>query len=776
MRSRILRKFLLSNFIILLIPLWFSAFVQFRIASLFTNESTEAQLAAIRSYRDTIDVRLQEIENLAQQITLNRHVRRYIEENDPYRPETIFLASEVLKDFLQYKNLNVFVSEFYVYFLKSDSIITHSSKYESQLFLREILDSSGGDEKAWKKRLIDTFTTGEFLTTYSREFSEGHQVVREFLTYIKSIVPGEGGKPEATIVILIDRNNLRGLLRHMAGKGRSFILAQGSVVIESSHDEGFPPPLYQQLSLTEGTFAVKLEHQKVQVVYASSRVIDWKYTTVIPIEVFMSRTRGLYTFSVLALLAALAVGGLASVLAAKKNYNPLKIVSEYLSSYIGKNMSHATDEIELIRHTIERTIEEDRGLREKLNMQQSVIRANFLQRLLKGWLESENSDVGSLAAYGIVFQTELFGVIQFRMDRPSSIEQRPAKDYALLNLVFIDLMETTAKEFGLGFAVETENRIFSLLFNAKEDAPIETVKQNLFNIARTVSSTIERKYREKLIAGISRIHRGIENISLAYRDALASINYLMVKGEGTILDYEKISEGDRSFYFPLDVEKDLLNFVVAGDWENASKLLEYIFHENFEKRNLSYQSLHVIFYELMGTAIKTLQKVKIEYSELFPQGPDPFEKLFQCQSVREIHDAIMETYATICSYVNGRKKSHNETLKSQILAYLQEHYCEKTFSQTMMASALDITSSYLSYFFKEQFGENMVDYVNKMRISRAKELFLRYPERPLSAIADEVGCQSDKALIRIFKIYEGVTPGKYRDGSLTLGHGGSTTL
>ena len=45
------------------------------------------------------------------------------------------------------------------------------------------------------------------------------------------------------------------------------------------------------------------------------------------------------------------------------------------------------------------------------------------------------------------------------------------------------------------------------------------------------------------------------------------------------------------------------------------------------------------------------------------------------------------------------------------------------FSQTQIAEALNISPSYLSAMFKEQFGEKMIDYICKLRIQKAKEVF-----------------------------------------------------
>jgi YesN/AraC family two-component response regulator len=75
---------------------------------------------------------------------------------------------------------------------------------------------------------------------------------------------------------------------------------------------------------------------------------------------------------------------------------------------------------------------------------------------------------------------------------------------------------------------------------------------------------------------------------------------------------------------------------------------------------------------------------------------------------------------------------------------------------------LGITPQYLSRFFKQETGENMVEYINRLRIEKAKYLL---SEKDLSIlnVSEMVGYGNDRNLNRVFKQREGITPGKYRE-------------
>ena len=72
-----------------------------------------------------------------------------------------------------------------------------------------------------------------------------------------------------------------------------------------------------------------------------------------------------------------------------------------------------------------------------------------------------------------------------------------------------------------------------------------------------------------------------------------------------------------------------------------------------------------------------------------------------------------------------------------------------------------MNSSYLSHLFRRQTGEKYVQYLNGIRIAKAKDLLLT-TDRKLYQIARSVGYDNVKYFFRVFKKWEGITPEQYR--------------
>lgn len=93
--------------------------------------------------------------------------------------------------------------------------------------------------------------------------------------------------------------------------------------------------------------------------------------------------------------------------------------------------------------------------------------------------------------------------------------------------------------------------------------------------------------------------------------------------------------------------------------------------------------------------------------------------------------------------------------------YVRKHYREKIYLEEV-ASALGISSSYLSRLFKKETGQCLQDFVNTERVFRAANL-LMYSELPLPEIASYVGFPNQSYFGKIFRQQKNMTPKAFRD-------------
>lgn len=94
-------------------------------------------------------------------------------------------------------------------------------------------------------------------------------------------------------------------------------------------------------------------------------------------------------------------------------------------------------------------------------------------------------------------------------------------------------------------------------------------------------------------------------------------------------------------------------------------------------------------------------------------------------------------------------------------------YAEKSYMQEIsllqIADYVGLSVSHFSVLFKQHTGDSFVNYLNKFRIEKAKQLLLE-PDLKIYQVADMVGFSSMPYFNRVFKNITGLAPNEYRKG------------
>lgn len=116
-------------------------------------------------------------------------------------------------------------------------------------------------------------------------------------------------------------------------------------------------------------------------------------------------------------------------------------------------------------------------------------------------------------------------------------------------------------------------------------------------------------------------------------------------------------------------------------------------------------------------------------------------------------------YHTISDAERSLSLKKNKRLK-RILDYAEDHYTEKLLL-TDIAQSEDLSLNYLSHLFKNSFSITFQQYVNNLRIEKAKQLILN-SDMKLLDICMECGFSDGKYMNRLFCQQYGCTPKEYR--------------
>jgi AraC-like DNA-binding protein len=110
--------------------------------------------------------------------------------------------------------------------------------------------------------------------------------------------------------------------------------------------------------------------------------------------------------------------------------------------------------------------------------------------------------------------------------------------------------------------------------------------------------------------------------------------------------------------------------------------------------------------------------------------------------------------------LTDNEKLESKDLALQLMAYLADHYNTPAISQAM-SDQFHFTADYLTRRMKRYSGITPYQYIQQIRIEKAKEL-LANTDYKLSFIAKEVGYHDLTVFYKAFRKTAGIAPGKWR--------------
>ncbi|WP_257345937.1 helix-turn-helix domain-containing protein [Pseudalkalibacillus decolorationis] len=762
-RKSVFVTLLLSFLIVLLFPVAVEGLLYKRLESIIEDNANRSNLAMLNQASEVMDNQLHEVTQLSAQISFNPKLQLLLGQHYSANQQSIYKYFNFMNDLKRYRISNDFIQDYYVYFADKDMIISSTAKTDSKTFYRYFYSYKHINYEEWKRRFIDVNKVKSYIPS-SKVFNGMSANPERMITYIQPLPYGETKNPEGYLAILIKEQQIKDLLQSLewANRGDIYVLDQhNQKIMSTAENEVSLKDIDSHLVGSVGRFERKIGDQDMTVSYSISKESGWKYISIVPKSVLMQKVNTVKAWAVSLFIFCLSGGLIASYFLAYRHYVPVRDLVDSIIKNKNKKNDQSFNEYHLIKETLLDTWDAENQLRDDLTEQTPKIKANFLSRIINGFVDQSTSNPESLKFMGITFASDHFAVLVVDVDDCSQFAKDASeKQWAIIRFIIANVSEELSNEHHSGYVIELDRNRLALLINFNNER-MNKLTADLITITNTLKKIIEERFSIFITIGIGDICEGIENVVIGYREAVQALEYRMIKGQSKITHYHEIREAEHHYYYPIEMELQLMNFIKTADFENADKILDNVFKVNFESRSISLQHGKCLFFNIMSTLIKILNDININYDNIFAETTDPVKQLAECQTAEQMHLRIKEIYKSLCIHIEANRTGHSARLMKTITDYIDQYYSDSMLSLTSIAEQLNITPQYLSSFFKKQKGENITDYIAKVRLDFAKSL-LEESQLTVSEISKRIGYANDVGLIRLFKKYEGITPGKYR--------------
>lgn len=750
---------LISFIFVFMVPVSIGSVVYLKIEDIMVRNAYHSNSVMLEQLKYVVNSKTQEVDFLMRQIAFHPKQQLLMQQGEGNSSNDTYSFIEFMKELTRYKAYNTFIEDMYVYFGNTDTILTPSMKTDSFTFFNSIYKYSHMTFDEFRSNIL----MGNHNKTYMHTVLSTSNVKEEnVITFVQSLPFGESIHRAGSLVILINEDEIRNMLKEVEGlhQGAIYVLNREKELLIGPEDAAVPYDYLKKfISADSGNLLTNVNNEDMFISYTTSAENGWIYLSVFPKSLVLKQVHQVKGWSIVAVALCLLLGIFLCVYLTRRHYSPIREMVKLISQGRLKNSGEPDNELKLIRETMLSLFGKEDELENKLANQLPMIRAHFLSRLIRGQVDTSTITVQDMEMLKLQFQHDWFATMIIEIeDSTRFMKEDSEREWILLRFILLNLSNELLA--GNGYVFEEEKNRIVVLFNINgQSADAEQVIQEF---GKGLLEVMRDRFKTWISLGISDRHEGIGSVTKCYDEAMIALSYKIIRGSEEILYYSEIKTKDQSFYrFPKDLEVQLTNYTKHGDHKNAERLLNSLYELNFSHNQLSPEMGRWFFLDLQSILIKLMESLRFDYSQFSDWHMDPNKVWAESNTSEQAFIRIKSTYLEVCDLVKEDKTEHGELLYGRIIALIEAEYGDNNLGLTLIAERLHLNPIYISSFYKKHCGENITETITKIRIGHAKRLLTE--GLTIQEISLRVGYASNIVLTKIFKKMEGITPGKYRE-------------
>ncbi len=319
-----------------------------------------------------------------------------------------------------------------------------------------------------------------------------------------------------------------------------------------------------------------------------------------------------------------------------------------------------------------------------------------------------------------------------------------------------EIRETVKNSFSCVCGSLMANRMI-LLVPIRESVVDYTERIRIIEKCREMLKKLGERVDVKFRAGIGSVHK-LGECTESYKEAQRALR----NSGGTVAHISDLSitvtyEED----YPVETEREIFEKTEKGDENGAVVAATHFFDwmcANYGDHvtDIKLKSLEFVLW----SEHLAYEEGGMKYRFLSRQNYLP--DIMSMQTLDEIRNWFLQKTAAAARDVSESKKNLSSSSVERAKAYINENY-KNDISLDDVSREVDISPYYFSKLFKEETGENFIEYVTNIRIEQAKQL-LNSSRLSMKEICAQVGYADPNYFSRIFKKTVGVTPTEYKEG------------
>jgi two-component system response regulator YesN len=175
------------------------------------------------------------------------------------------------------------------------------------------------------------------------------------------------------------------------------------------------------------------------------------------------------------------------------------------------------------------------------------------------------------------------------------------------------------------------------------------------------------------------------------------------------------------------------------------------------------QYIKRVYIKILSDMSVHMQKLGVAFEKVFPIPVNYESVMDEISDFKQLENKVFEAANAVLEYFikDSSKSNYSKSIK-KILNFVEMNY-QNDISLENIADVVKLHPNYISILFKKETGVTFVRYLHTFRMNKAKDIIFNDPEIAFSKVACMVGYENPGHFFKIFKKFNGITPGQFRD-------------
>lgn len=434
--------------------------------------------------------------------------------------------------------------------------------------------------------------------------------------------------------------------------------------------------------------------------------------------------------------------------------------------YLLKHRLNETDLVNILQTASKRIQKESQALTREKNVAQQLylgkeaLKQEFLQQLTTGTLTDQETIASQINSLEIDLTPEYLTVMIIEIDDYTKLQSKYiiAELHSILKS-FLDLVSEILKECGKSLVFQLNAGRFVAIFSFGNCHSQAYAQTQINSCIERIRNSIARYFNFTVSLSVGRVTHSFKTIVQSYHEAEQFLKNKFFEGKDHVYRDSGFEPSEQSsFSIDIELEKKLLTELKSLNIPKVNEIIEGIFSDIAAKK-INYQSTQMICIELINLVTRVARERNLE-KMVYSAWESPYLQLSKLETLNDLKQMVLELYCKLGQLLEKMRVSDNYSEYTQkAIHFINNHY-QEDISLDDAANFAGVSGSYLSRVFKEDSGKGFVEFLNWVRVERAK-LMIENQSVKLKSIVKEVGFNNYNYFFKVFKDQVGLTPLDY---------------